>query len=485
MPQLESIPASDRTQLEAMIADLSTGIVMIDTDGTLLYANRMALQMHGVEKLSSLGQTSTGYKDAFELKDLAGVPLLPKAYPLERLLNGETFTDFNVVVPVRDDTLVHKCRGIGVKDARGNLDFFALFIEDETEQYEAEQRFERTFNANPAPALINRLSDLRYIKVNSGFLEMTGFKREEIIGRTAYDFDVLAGIESRELALKQFHQGETMVPVESYLSTQSGGTKFVVVGGQPLEVNNELCMLLTFIDLDERKKVEDALRQSEERFAKAFDLAPVASVISAAMSGRIFNTNYAFKALTGYGSGESIGRTSAELSLWKSDGERIIAELLKTRRRYRDLELKLHTKAGRVCDVLVSAETIVINDEPCVLWMFHDVTEWKRNEAELIEAVNLVMKDPAWFSSSVAQKLLAVKGKKPSQEASTKLKMLTTRERQVLSLVCQGLNGPKIAAELSVAANTVRNYMTGLYRKLEVHSRAELIVWAKRHDVIT
>jgi len=372
-----------------------------------------------------------------------------------------------------------------VKDARGNLDFFALFIEDETEQYEAEQRFERTFNANPAPALINRLSDLRYIKVNSGFLEMTGFKREEIIGRTAYDFDVLAGIESRELALKQFHQGETMVPVESYLSTQSGGTKFVVVGGQPLEVNNELCMLLTFIDLDERKKVEDALRQSEERFAKAFDLAPVASVISAAMSGRIFNTNYAFKALTGYGSGESIGRTSAELSLWKSDGERIIAELLKTRRRYRDLELKLHTKAGRVCDVLVSAETIVINDEPCVLWMFHDVTEWKRNEAELIEAVNLVMKDPAWFSSSVAQKLLAVKGKKPSQEASTKLKMLTTRERQVLSLVCQGLNGPKIAAELSVAANTVRNYMTGLYRKLEVHSRAELIVWAKRHDVIT
>ncbi len=230
MPQLESIPASDRTQLEAMIADLSTGIVMIDTDGTLLYANRMALQMHGVEKLSSLGQTSTGYKDAFELKDLAGVPLLPKAYPLERLLNGKTFTDFNVMVPVRDDTLVHKCRGVGVKDARGNLDFFALFIEDETEQYDAEQRFERTFSANPAPALINRLSDLRYIKVNRGFLEMTGFKREEVIGRTAYDFDVLAGVESRELAPKQFHQGETIAPLESYLSTRSGGKKFVVMG---------------------------------------------------------------------------------------------------------------------------------------------------------------------------------------------------------------------------------------------------------------
>ena len=77
------------------------------------------------------------------------------------------------------------------------------------------------------------------------------------------------------------------------------------------------------------------------------------------------------------------------------------------------------------------------------------------------------MKDPDWFSSSVAKQLLAVKGRKPSQEASTKLNMLTKREQQVLTFVCQGLNGPKIAAELDVAANTVRNYMSGIYRKLE------------------
>ena len=103
--------------------------------------------------------------------------------------------------------------------------FYALFIEDDTEQYDAEQRFERTFSANPAPALINRLSDLRFIKVNEGFLTMTGFKREEIIGRTAYEFDVLAGVEGKELALKKFHAGETIPPLESYLATRSGGKK--------------------------------------------------------------------------------------------------------------------------------------------------------------------------------------------------------------------------------------------------------------------
>jgi PAS domain-containing protein len=55
-----------------------------------------------------------------------------------------------------------------------------LVITDVTEQYEAEARFESAFNTNPAPAAIARLSDRRYIKVNQGFLEMTGLSREDI-----------------------------------------------------------------------------------------------------------------------------------------------------------------------------------------------------------------------------------------------------------------------------------------------------------------
>ncbi|WP_431268042.1 hypothetical protein [Dankookia sp. P2] len=47
-----------------------------------------------------------------------------------------------------------------------------MILSDETERYDAEERFERTFNANPAPAAILRLLDLRYVKVNAGFLEL-------------------------------------------------------------------------------------------------------------------------------------------------------------------------------------------------------------------------------------------------------------------------------------------------------------------------
>ena len=161
-----------------------------------------------------------------------------------------------------------------------------------------------------------------------------------------------------------------------------------------------------------------------------------------------------------------------------------MADLLRTRRSYRDLELKLRTQTGDTRDVRVSAETLEISGQRCVLWMFHDVSEWKRTEAELVEAVGLVTKDSDWLGKALTQKLLSVRGKNPSAETSAKLARLTVRERQVLGLICQGEPSAQIAQNLGVAGNTVRNYVSSLYKKLGVHSRAELIVWASRHDVL-
>jgi len=61
-------------------------------------------------------------------------------------------------------------RSLAICDDGGELDYHVLVIRDETERFEAEERFESAFNANPAPAIICRLSDRRYIKVNPGFL---------------------------------------------------------------------------------------------------------------------------------------------------------------------------------------------------------------------------------------------------------------------------------------------------------------------------
>ena len=473
--QLDNVALED---YERVLSDLHEGILALTPEGAFRYANHAAFAMHGVSSLAELGGDAEGYRQTFRLVDADDVPLPPQGYPASRLLRGEHFTNLTVKMLLEDEERVHIYKGVHLEGANTSL----LLVNDATAQHDAEQRFERAFSANPAPAVISRLSDLRYIKVDRSFLEMTGFKREEIIGRTAYEFDAFAGVEGREQVVKRFQNGEAISPRESYLSTQDGAKKFVIVGTQPLEVNDEPCMMLTFVDIDERKRMETALRQSEEGFSKAFNLAPVAAGVSYVDEHRFFDVNRAFKTLTGYGDEDVIGRTGAELGLWSHSSERLMKDALSQHLSYRDLEIELRTKSGGSCTVHVFAETLIVSGQARVLRMFHDVSEWKRTEAELIDAINQVMADPSWFSASVAQKILGARSQ-VSAEAKAKLAQLTQREQQVFALSARGLNNDAVAEELGVAKNTVRNYVAGLYKKLGVHSRAELMVWAKRNGV--
>ena len=129
--------------------------------------------------------------------------------------------------------------------------------------------------------MICRLSDLRHVKVNAGFLEMTGYTRDAVIGRSVYEVDVLAGARNRDLAISRLNEGATIPQMEACLDLPDGGTRFVIVAGQPMEMGDEPCMLFTFADLELRRKAETALRQSEERFAKAFRLTPVPTAAGA------------------------------------------------------------------------------------------------------------------------------------------------------------------------------------------------------------
>ena len=87
----------------------------------------------------------------------------------------------------------------------------------------------------------------------------------------------------------------------------------------------------------------------------------------------------------------------------------------------------------------------------------------------LVEAIRAVAGGGTWFSQPVVQQLLR------QQHAAS---LLNERERQILRLMAQGRSNVQMAAELGLAGQTVRNYVSRIYDKLEVHTRAEAIVWA-------
>ncbi|GGE06253.1 transcriptional regulator [Aureimonas endophytica] len=478
----------ERRQLQQIIGGLSEGVILIDPDQTINWANDAALRMHGVATLEGLGRTVDEYRHRFQLRYRNNHPLTEGAYPADRVLAGEVFAD--VVVEVArtgeaEPEWVHRVRSLVLTDGRDQPDCLVLVVTDATDEIQAIERFERAFNANPAPALICRISDLRFIRVNQGFLDMTGYAREAIVGRSVYELDVMSGADKRELGKERLAAWSTIPQMEACLPLPEAESKLVIVAGQPIEIGDEKCMLFTFADLEPRRKAESALRNSEEKFAKTFRLAPVPMKICTLDGFRILDVNDAFVKETGWSTDEVIGRSPAEIELWDAASTRrkLEKELIEGGS-FRGREAKLKTKNGAVIDSLVSADTVTIGGEVCVLDVFQDITERKATEMELVDAIEQVMTDTTWFSRGVMEKLATMRSPQPVGTTKAGLSNLTPKERQVLGLVSQGLDDGEIAEKLFLSRTTIRNHVARIYAKIDVHRRSEAIVWARERGIV-
>ncbi len=480
---------TNRRQLQEIIAGLSDGVMLIESNQSIVWANEAALTMHGVKTIKQLGRNAREYASRFTLRYRNNHPLPAETYPISRVVAGEAFSDLVVEVRPADDDQkcwVHRVRSMILDDRAGEPPLLVLIMTDATEWASAQQRFERTFGANPAPAVICRLKDLRYIKVNQGFLEMTGYSREQIIGRSVYEVDVLENAERKELAVQRLNDGGTIPQMQAELRLPEGGSKLVIVAGQPLDVDDEDCMLFSFMDMEPRRKIEAALRQSEERFAKAFRLTPVPTLVCNAQSRHVVEVNDAFVNATGYTAQELTGRSVEEIGF--IDGAQQCAQLfdlLKKSGNLQGMEFKVRKRGDEVIDCAVSADTVSIQDVSCYLMVFMDISERKRSELELVDAIEEVMQDASWFTRTLIEKLANVKKVKTTQVAGGSLTDLTAREKDVLALICEGLADKEIAARLKLAPNTVRNHVATMYSKLGLHSRTEAIVWARERALFS
>jgi PAS domain S-box-containing protein len=472
--------------LEQLIDGLTAGVILIDLAGTIVWCNDAALTMHGLDRAEDLGGTADEYVKRFALTLPNGHRLTSREYPVMRVLAGENFPDLVVRVAVAgadEPRWTHHVRDVVMSGDDDEPDCLALVIQDLSEQSEAEARFEAMFQANPAPALILRLSDQRFVRANRGFLEMTGQARTGVVGRSLYEFDILNDAERLDLAKQRLKEGRTIPQMEAELPLPDGQTKLVILAGQPIEVGDDKCMLFTFADLEPRRKAERSLRESEAHFSTLFRMAPVAMALTSPDGHRMIEANDAFWQLTGYTSAGFLGRAAGDPELWADVSERNAAEAeIERGGGLRNRDVRLLDSKGQPVDCLLSAERMVLRGERCTLWLFQDITDRRSSELDLVNAIETVMKDASWFSRSIMDKLATLKNPRGSEDRKPPAD-LTAREREVLSLICKGLDDKAIAAKLSLSSNTVRNHVASIYAKVGVNRRAGAIVWARERGL--
>jgi len=104
-------------------------------------------------------------------------------------------------------------------------------------------------------------------------------------------------------------------------------------------------------------------------------------------------------------------------------------------------------------------------------------------EAELISAIHIILRGDLYVDPSMVRMLL--KDEVPSHVTMPKsAEALTPRETEVLKLIVQGYTNRQIGDELSISVRTAESHRANLSEKLGLHSRVELVRYAREHGLI-
>ena len=140
-------------------------------------------------------------------------------------------------------------------------------------------------------------------------------------------------------------------------------------------------------EISERRRNEQELQQSEERFSIAFHSSPLPMTISTESEGRYLDVNNAFLALVGLRRQAVVGHRASDLGFWIDPKDRsVMVKRMREEGRVLWFPAKILGSGAVIREAMVSAERVEIGGQPCVLAITEDTTETKRLQAQLQQA---------------------------------------------------------------------------------------------------
>jgi len=256
-------------------------------------------------------------------------------------------------------------------------------LEMEDTLKKSEDRFSKAFRAGPAPAVISTIAEGRYLAVNDQWCRMMGYAREDMIGRTADELTIWPYPEERAALIDNFLSAGRFQDELIHLRTKTGDIRDILCSAEFINYEGEQVVLSLFQDITTSRRVEAALRESEELYRTALEQSNDGVVI---LKGGVYlYLNPTFLA--------TIGRQEEEL-LGKSLGEFAHPEDRARLREYHQrrqqglpapsrYELRVLKPDTSIVYLDISTVEITYQGEKAFLAYVKDITERKQAERSL------------------------------------------------------------------------------------------------------
>lgn len=261
--ELESAAAGEGASFDRCYRDLfeeSKDVVYVSSrDGTILDLNRAGLEFFGYSRDEVIGMDiSVLYADPGERRRFQ-----------EEIERDGSVKDFEVRLRRKDGAMMDCLLSSTLRlSGGGEILGYQGIIRDITQVRKAEralraseEKFSKVFRSSPDWIAITTLSEGRFIEVNDAFLNITGYKREEVIGKTSAELNLWVDPEERTRMADLLLERRLIRDHEAKFMLKSGETRTMLRSAELIELEGETCVINVTRDITDRKRSEEKIRR--------------------------------------------------------------------------------------------------------------------------------------------------------------------------------------------------------------------------------
>lgn len=251
----------------SIFENVPQGLYQTAPDGRFLNANMTLARMYGYEtpedminKTYNVGEqyySESEMRETF-LNAMNEYGHVEKLLTRFKRIDGTFFWGSNNARAVKDNSGE-------ILYYEGSIEDITILVEAESRARQSEEKFSKVFMTSPEGIVLTRLTDGKLLDINPGFEKITGWKRDEILGRTSRNIGFWDDPDARQVMLDDLKSGGIIPHRDFRFRCKDGTIRTGAYSARTITLADEECLVFAMQDLTDRKQMEEEQHRLEEQ----------------------------------------------------------------------------------------------------------------------------------------------------------------------------------------------------------------------------